>query len=105
MSPPEDDPQAERRAETSTAMSQEKSALDKPISKESATVFLKSVAIIFLGVPLVLGVAWAGDGRPESWVSGLIGLLALIGVIMTSGSNGFYVVNHDEEGGDNEPKP
>lgn len=86
-------------------MSREKSALDKPISKEHATIFLKSIAIVFLGVPLVLGVAWAGDGRPESWVSGLIGLLALIGVIMTSGSNGFYVVDHDEGGGgDDEPQ-
>ena len=51
-------------------------------------------------VPLVLGVAWAGDGQPESWISGMIGLLCLIGVIMTSGSNGFYVVNDAEYAGD-----
>ncbi len=88
-------------------MEEDKSALSRPLAKGQSELILKIFAILFLGIPLLLGVAWAGDGRPESWISGLIGLLILVGVIMTSGSNGFYVVgdgNGEADGDAGEPE-
>ena len=60
-------------------------------SKSYARPFLRAFAIIGLAVPLVIGVAWAGDGHRESWGSALIGVLFVVMVMMSSGSNGFWM--------------
>jgi hypothetical protein len=48
-----------------------------------------TTACVLLGV----GIAVAGNGDVESWGSGVIGVLILIWVVGTSGTNGFFLSN------------
>ncbi len=51
---------------------------------------LKGCGCLTASIVLVVGVAIAGDGRPEAWGSAIAGLVILIMVVGTSGTNGFW---------------
>jgi len=68
----------------------EQETSDQGEAKSYAPIFLKGLAVVLLGIPLAIGVAWAGDGNIESWGSALIGVLFLVMVLMTSGTNGWW---------------
>lgn len=51
---------------------------------------LKGCGCLTASIALVATVAIAGDGKPEAWGSAIAGLIILIMVVGTSGTNGFW---------------
>lgn len=58
--------------------------------KFSPAKVAKGCGCLTASVVLVGAVAIAGDGKPESWGSAIAGLIILILVVGTSGTNGFW---------------
>jgi hypothetical protein len=51
---------------------------------------IKGCGCLTASIVLVLTVAIAGDWKPEAWCSAIAGLVILIMVVGTSGTNGFW---------------